>query len=441
MGLGNGNPKEGDKGSNFFWELRVLQGLEAIAVAIEAGGGGGGGGGITALTGDVTAGPGSGSVIATIGALKVTTTKIANNAVTLGKVQLINNYTFLGNGTGPGAGTGAVAELSLLNVPYFSGGIGGSATTASFLRGDGSWQNIGSAEGLSTNATTGNIELGKTALAGTADITVARFINSGTSQLIISGNSSKPGITSTDVADSAILRVINTSTTSSTAAIYASIATTANNPTNTTIGAAVYAISTGVTDDAVAIWSINTSNNANSVSLKAEATAGGIAGRFISTTQRALIANNTSMSGTGGAAPIESQKSTTASANIISSGFLNNRNPNSLVVPSGGGTSYDFSLNGQGVLGIANPTTARMSSYAIDMGVTTPGTYSSGFKISVQHNSATPTDRIDLYGSNIIKFTQNLPGPYADDTAASGAGVPQYALYRDASSTVKICQI
>lgn len=43
MALGNGNPKEGDKGSNFFWELKVLQGLEAIAVAIEAGGGGGGG--------------------------------------------------------------------------------------------------------------------------------------------------------------------------------------------------------------------------------------------------------------------------------------------------------------------------------------------------------------------------------------------------------------
>ena len=37
MGLGNGNPKEGDKGSNFFWELKVLQGLEAIAEAIEAG--------------------------------------------------------------------------------------------------------------------------------------------------------------------------------------------------------------------------------------------------------------------------------------------------------------------------------------------------------------------------------------------------------------------
>lgn len=39
MGLGNGNPKEGDKGSNFNFELKMLQGLEAIAVALEGGGG------------------------------------------------------------------------------------------------------------------------------------------------------------------------------------------------------------------------------------------------------------------------------------------------------------------------------------------------------------------------------------------------------------------
>ena len=37
MSLGNGNPKEGDKGSNFNYELKVLQGLDAIAVLLEAG--------------------------------------------------------------------------------------------------------------------------------------------------------------------------------------------------------------------------------------------------------------------------------------------------------------------------------------------------------------------------------------------------------------------
>jgi hypothetical protein len=141
MGLGNGNPKEGDKGSNFFWELKVLQGLEAIAVAIEAGGGGGGGGGITGLTGDVTAGPGTGIITATIGSLKVTTPKIANNAVTFGKMQLITNRTFLGNDdpTTVAPNDGAVRELSLANIPYFSSAITGTANNANFLRGDGQW--------------------------------------------------------------------------------------------------------------------------------------------------------------------------------------------------------------------------------------------------------------------------------------------------------------
>ena len=35
MSLGNGNPKEGDKGSNFNYELKVLQGLDAIATVLE----------------------------------------------------------------------------------------------------------------------------------------------------------------------------------------------------------------------------------------------------------------------------------------------------------------------------------------------------------------------------------------------------------------------
>lgn len=39
MGLGNGNPKSGDKGSNFDYELKVLKLLEAIAVSFEGQGG------------------------------------------------------------------------------------------------------------------------------------------------------------------------------------------------------------------------------------------------------------------------------------------------------------------------------------------------------------------------------------------------------------------
>jgi hypothetical protein len=72
----------------------------------------GGGGGITELTGDVTAGPGSGSEGATIAANAVTTAKILNSNVTLAKIaNAAANSTLLGSGA---AGSGsAYAELTL----------------------------------------------------------------------------------------------------------------------------------------------------------------------------------------------------------------------------------------------------------------------------------------------------------------------------------------
>lgn len=51
--------------------------------------GGGGGSGITQLTGDVTAGPGSGPQVATIANLAVSTAKLANLAVTTAKIALL----------------------------------------------------------------------------------------------------------------------------------------------------------------------------------------------------------------------------------------------------------------------------------------------------------------------------------------------------------------
>lgn len=178
MALGNGNPKEGDKGSNFFWELKVLQGLEAIAEAIEAGGGGGGGGGgITRLIGEVTAGPGTGTQTATITPLAVTTGKLANNAVTnakiandavttskildanvtLGKIQNIGSNTFLANVTGAAA---TVQEIPTSRIPLFPVAIGGTADATTFLRGDGSWATPAGGGGgaLSVRSATINVE-------------------------------------------------------------------------------------------------------------------------------------------------------------------------------------------------------------------------------------------------------------------------------------------
>lgn len=68
--------------------IDILRGsnLAILEVQDEISGGGTGGAGITQLTGDVTAGPGSGSQVATIAPLAVTTGKIADLAVTTGKL-------------------------------------------------------------------------------------------------------------------------------------------------------------------------------------------------------------------------------------------------------------------------------------------------------------------------------------------------------------------
>jgi len=83
--------------------------------------GGSGSGGITQLTGDVTAGPGSGSQAATI----------ANDAVTFAKMQDINTDRLLGRDT---ASSGIVEELQVANGIEFSGTPGIRQTTAARTR-------------------------------------------------------------------------------------------------------------------------------------------------------------------------------------------------------------------------------------------------------------------------------------------------------------------
>lgn len=62
-----------------------------------------GGSGITQLTGDVTAGPGSGSQVATIANNAVTTAKIANNSVTTAKMVQLGAYKMWANNTNASA--------------------------------------------------------------------------------------------------------------------------------------------------------------------------------------------------------------------------------------------------------------------------------------------------------------------------------------------------
>lgn len=84
--------------------------------------------GITELTGDITAGPGSGSQAASIAANAVGTTEIANDSVTFAKMQNITDIRLLGR-----AGSGGdVEEISVgsgltLAAGVLTGGAGGAS--------------------------------------------------------------------------------------------------------------------------------------------------------------------------------------------------------------------------------------------------------------------------------------------------------------------------
>jgi hypothetical protein len=93
--------------------------------------------GITALTGDVTAGPGSGSQAATIPANTITTVKINDKAVTYPKIQDVTATSrVLGRKT---AGAGVTEELTFSEVLDFVS----SATWGDILfRGTSAWQRL-----------------------------------------------------------------------------------------------------------------------------------------------------------------------------------------------------------------------------------------------------------------------------------------------------------
>lgn len=78
-------------------------------------------GGINQLTGDVTAGPGTGSQAATIAALAVTTGKIANAAVTFAKMLAASASTLIGRRSGSGGDFEAVTLG--VNLSMSAGGV------------------------------------------------------------------------------------------------------------------------------------------------------------------------------------------------------------------------------------------------------------------------------------------------------------------------------
>lgn len=103
---------ESDTGDIYYWD--AVTAIDWVQIS------GGGGSGITQLTGEVTAGPGSGSQAATIANDAVVTAKILNANVTYAKIQNVSaTARLLGRVT---AGAGIMEEIPLLPGMAFAGG-------------------------------------------------------------------------------------------------------------------------------------------------------------------------------------------------------------------------------------------------------------------------------------------------------------------------------
>ena len=261
---------------------------------------------------------------------------------------------------------------------------------------------VSAAEGLSIGATPGLVELGYSTLSAGADLTGNRFINTGLYDITLSGIQNGSG--------ASVLTIDNTAGTTNSTALRVS--------TNGTSGSAIYASSS--TASAVSVY-----GNAGS----------GTAVQGISNSGAGVVATSTS--------GIALQA--TSSGNIAAS-LTRNQSTNTIetalrfvklttgTAAIGIGTGLSVTIEDDS--GSANAAGSLTYEYT-DV---TSATRDALFKINVVE-SGTELTMVSVGTGQTIRFPQNLPGPYANDTAASGAGVPQYALYRDSSSTIKICQI
>ena len=338
---------------------------------------------ITSSYTDVTTGTGATKLsFATKGTAD---TNPVNHLEVLGSGQLVlNKYLTTSSFTGTAAGLlGFDASGNVITTT-----AGGGGATA--------------AEGLSIGAIPNQVELGKSTLSVGADLSTDRFINVGLYNITLSGIQTAAG--------SAVMTINNTSGTTNANGLRVS--------TNGTSGYAIYGTSTAVS--AVSIY-----GNAGS----------GTAVQGISANGAGVVASSTS--------GIALQS--TSSGNLAGS-FTRNQSNNTIenairfvklcsgTAAAGIGTGLTVNIeddsgnaNAAGSLTFEYTNVATASRDAL-------------FKINVADSGAQLTI-VEVGSGQTVRFPQNLPGPYADDTAASGAGVPQYALYIDASSTVKLCQI
>lgn len=122
-----------------------ITGVPGQIAVIGGSGGGGASGGITELTGDVTAGPGSDSQVATIAALAVTTGKIADDAVTYPKIQNVSSTDRL-----LGRVTAAAGNIEEIPITDFVQGLLDDVDAATFRTSIGAAGGTGTASGTNT---------------------------------------------------------------------------------------------------------------------------------------------------------------------------------------------------------------------------------------------------------------------------------------------------
>jgi hypothetical protein len=338
---------------------------------------------ITSSYTDVTTGTGATKLsFATKGTAD---TNPVNHLEVLGSGQLVlNKYLTTLSFTGTAAGLlGFDASGNVITTT-----AGGGGATA--------------AEGLSIGVIPNQVELGKSTLSAGADLSTDRFINTGIYDITLSGTQNG--------GSASVLTVDNTAGTTNSTAIRAS--------TNGTSGYAVYGTASAI--GATAIYGNSTSGTA--VSGLSSSGAG-----VVATSLTGISLQATSLGGT-------TATLTRNQTNNLVEDVLRIVKLCSGTAAVGIGSRVVFTIEDDS----ANANTA--ASVTVEYTDVTSATRDALLKVKVV-DSGTELTMVEVGSGQTIRFPQNLPGPYANDTAASGGGVPQYGLYIDSSSTVKLCQI
>jgi hypothetical protein len=322
-------------------------------------------------------------------------TKLSLATKDTGDANPVNNLELLG--------TGQLVLNKYLTTSSFSGtavGLLGFDASGNIITESSSGLTVSAAEGLSIGATPSQVEFGKSTLSAGADLTGDRYINVGVYDINLSGSQTGTG--------ASVLSVSNTSASSNAYALRASIIGTSGNAiyasSNTTT--AIY----GTAGTGTGIQGISTSG----------------AG-VVATSSTGIALQSTSLGN------VAATLTRTESTNTVQEVLRLAKNATGTAATGIGGSVVMTVEDDSGSSNVAG----RLSFEYTDV---TSATRDALFKLNVV-NGGTELTMIEVGGAQTIKLPQNLPGPYVDDTAASAGGVPQYALYIDASSTVKLCQI